>query len=133
MNTLRKKIKLAVCYIIYHTGLLNFYLKRLFLKGKNFPAVVINYHSFVKDLDGVIETHPSVSHLIDDFKEEVQFLKSNFILSSAPHCFGHLWSIAFIGLMTGSVPGLCLSGPFGSSGLLAHSLCRNSKLALISF
>jgi len=78
MWRVKTAIKLILCYVIYHTGLLHLYLKWFFLRKKSFPVVIINYHSFVRDLDRVIETHPSVTHLIDDFKREVQFLKSYF-------------------------------------------------------
>jgi len=82
MERIKKSIKLVLCFVIYRTGLLHLYLKWFFLRKKSFPVVIINYHSFVRDLNGVIETRPSVTHLIDDFKREVQFLKSFFNIVS---------------------------------------------------
>jgi peptidoglycan/xylan/chitin deacetylase (PgdA/CDA1 family) len=50
----------------------------VFLKRKAYPAVIINYHRFTHSLDNFIETHPTVTHLIHDFEQELVFLKKFF-------------------------------------------------------
>jgi len=82
MKSLKKIIKLFSCRILYHTGLLRLFFK-LYIRNKaEFPAVIINYHRFVKNFDNIIETHPSVSHLIDDFRKEIEFLQPYFDIVS---------------------------------------------------
>lgn len=78
MKNLKALLKLAFCNTAYYTGLLRMAFKFSTCQNNEFPAVIINYHRFVESLDDIIEIHPSVTHLINDFKEEIRFLKSNF-------------------------------------------------------
>jgi peptidoglycan/xylan/chitin deacetylase (PgdA/CDA1 family) len=75
---MKTKIKNLICAILYHTGIFHLYLKYFFNTGKKFPAVIINYHSFVQNFDHVMETHPTVTHLIAEFDQELDFLKKYF-------------------------------------------------------
>jgi len=70
--------KLLACRLLYYTGILNVILKYFVFRNKNYCFIIINYHCFVHSYDNVIETHPSVAHLISDFKREIKFLKSHF-------------------------------------------------------
>ena len=75
-------LKLLVCHFLYYTGLLSVILKYFISKRKSHPFVIINYHRFVHNYDNIIEIHPSVTHLISDFKREIKFLKSYFDIIS---------------------------------------------------
>lgn len=78
MQRVKTILKLAFCWGVYHSGILHVFIRRVFLKRKNFPAVIINYHSFVTSLNGVMEIDSTVAHRIDDFKKEISFLKRYF-------------------------------------------------------
>ena len=71
-------LKSIVCSVLYYTGILHVYLKWFFLKRGEYPVIIINYHRFVKSYDNIIEVHPSVTHSIDDFKKEINFLTKYF-------------------------------------------------------
>lgn len=79
---MKSKIKNLICRILYHSGLVHLYLKFVLSRGKNFPVVIVNYHSFVKNFDNVMETHPTVTHQIDEFDKEINFLKRYFDIIS---------------------------------------------------
>ena len=79
---IKKIVKKALFSLIYYSGLLHLYLVLMFKKRKHFPAVIINYHRFVKSTDGVIDNEPTVTHCIDDFKKEMCFIKRYFDLVS---------------------------------------------------
>ncbi len=82
MQGMKSFIKLCVCYVLFYSGAMHLYIKGVLLKRNRFPALIINYHSFVKSLENVMETHPTVTHLIDDFEKEVIFLKKYFDIVS---------------------------------------------------
>lgn len=69
---------MCVCRILFYSGLLKLIIFTMKLRRKEFPAVIINYHSFVRDYDQTIEVHPTVTHRIDDFNHEIKFLRNNF-------------------------------------------------------
>ncbi len=69
---------MCVCRILFYSGLLKLIIFYMKLRRKEFPVVIINYHSFVRDYDQTIEVHPTVTHRIDDFNREIRFLKNNF-------------------------------------------------------
>lgn len=81
-STLRTIVKLFVCKIFYYSGLMHLYIFFLKKRKGEFPAVIINYHSFVKRLDSSIEVHPTVTHKIKDFEKEIRFLKKHFDIVS---------------------------------------------------
>lgn len=78
MQRSRNIIKLTICWLLYHSGVLHIYLKLFFLKRTRFPAVIIYYHRFVKNYRDVLDVHPSVNHLITEFAKEIDFLKKYF-------------------------------------------------------
>ncbi len=78
MYPIKKSIKLTLCRILFYGGFVPLYIKFLKNRLKHFPVVIINYHSFVENLDNAMETVPSVTKRIDDFKKEVKFLKRHF-------------------------------------------------------
>ncbi len=78
MLSIKSLIKKCVCRFLYYSGLLKIMIFYLSLRRREFPAVIINYHSFVRDYDQTIEVHPTVTHRIDDFNREIRFLKNNF-------------------------------------------------------
>jgi len=82
MKNLKILLKLMFCNFLYYTGLLNLIFKFTIHQNNEFSAVIINYHRFVENSEGIIEIHPSVSHLIDDFEQEIKFLKSHFNIVS---------------------------------------------------
>src|SRR3989338_654665 len=90
VKTVKSIIKSIFCNGVYYTGLLHVYIKWRFLKRKEYPAVIINYHSFVQNLDNIIETHPSITHLIEDFKKEIRFLEQYFNIRSLDDIVDHL-------------------------------------------
>ncbi len=69
---------MCVCWFLFYSGLLKLIIFYMKLRRKEFPVVIINYHSFVRDYDQTIEVHPTVTHRIDDFNREIRFLKNNF-------------------------------------------------------
>jgi len=75
-------LKFLVCYFLYYSGLLGVILRFFTSKSRGCVFVVVNYHRFVHNYDNVIEKHPSVTHLISDFKREIKFLKSYFDIVS---------------------------------------------------
>jgi len=82
--------KTFICSILYYTGLIHFYILLVFRKNREYPAVIINYHRFVKNLDNILETHPSVTHRIDDFKKEIRFLNKYFDIRSLDDIVDHI-------------------------------------------
>ena len=82
MNNLKSKIKLICCHVICYTGLLHLYVKYILGRRKEFPVVIINYHSFVDRFDRVIDIVPTVTHRIADFETELTFLKKYFDIVS---------------------------------------------------
>jgi len=82
MFLLKKYLKLIICSFLYYSGLLHIYLQYFFPRRKEFPVVILNYHSFVERMDDVIDVEPSVTHLIDDFKKELRFFKKYFDVAS---------------------------------------------------
>ncbi len=82
MHSLKAIIKLGSCHCAYYSGLLNFYLRRTLNRKNQFPAVIINYHSFVTDMSRSIEMESSVVHCFDNFKKEMRWLKKYFDIAS---------------------------------------------------
>lgn len=75
---LKAFLRMNFCRVIYHTGLLHLFLKYVFPRRREFPAVIINYHSYVHTLDDVIEVESSVVHRMETFKNEVRWLRKYF-------------------------------------------------------
>ncbi len=75
---MRQKIKLLMCQFLYYTGLLHLMLWCFSKIRRNHSAVIINYHSFVVDANQAMETTPTVTHRISNFREELKFLKKHF-------------------------------------------------------
>lgn len=75
-------IKNIICSILYYSGILHLYIIYVFKRKRSFPAVIINYHRFFRDLDGVIDIEPTVTHLVSDFEKELKFLKRYFDIVS---------------------------------------------------
>ncbi len=75
---LKSVIKNIICSILYYSGILHLYIIYVFTRKRSFPAVIINYHRFFRDLDGVIDIEPTVTHLVSDFEKELKFLKRYF-------------------------------------------------------
>lgn len=71
-------IKHIICFVLFYSGILHLYIVCVFKQKKQFPAVIINYHRFVRDYAGVIDTEPTVTHLVSDFEKELKFLKRYF-------------------------------------------------------
>lgn len=82
IQKMRNTLKFVICWLLYHSGILSLYLKFFFLKRLQFPVVVIYYHRFVKNYDGILDVHPSVSHLATEFIKEIGFLKRYFCITS---------------------------------------------------
>lgn len=83
---------MCVCRILFYSGLLKLVIFTMKLRWKEFPAVIINYHSFVQNYDQTIEVHPTVTHRIDDFNREIRFLKNNFDVVSLDQVVNQLKS-----------------------------------------
>src|SRR5262245_61527629 len=47
ISSLKSFLKLTVCHILFYSGLINVYLRWKFAQMKEFPAVILTYHSFV--------------------------------------------------------------------------------------
>lgn len=75
---LKSIIKIIACSVLFYSGILHLYIVCIFKRKRNFPAVIINYHRFFRDLDGVIDIEPTVTHLVSDFEKELKFLKRYF-------------------------------------------------------
>jgi peptidoglycan/xylan/chitin deacetylase (PgdA/CDA1 family) len=71
-------IKHTICSTLYRSGMLHLYIEKVLRKRRVFPAVIINYHRLIRNLDSILETEPTVNHLIDDFAKEIRFLKRYF-------------------------------------------------------
>ena len=82
MIRLKIFIKKCICQVLFYTGLVHLYLWLYKARHKSFPAVIVNYHSFVHDFDNVMDAHPTVTHKIHEFEKEVRFLKKHFHLTS---------------------------------------------------
>ncbi len=82
MKQIKNIIKLIFCKIVYKTGLLDLYIKYIFLQRDKFPAVIITYHRFVKDLSNTLEYCPTVTHLIDLFENEIRYLQRYYKIVS---------------------------------------------------
>lgn len=82
MFKLKTYLKSSIYWFIYRTGILHLFLKNIFKRKGGFPAAVINYHSFVNNLEQSINPHPTVTHRIEDFKKEILFLKKYFEIIS---------------------------------------------------
>ncbi len=83
-------IKLIICHSLYYSGVLHLFMKGFFMRKRGYPVVIINYHSFVKDLNRVMEPHPTVTHRLEDFKGEVSFLRKYFDVVSLDTAIGTL-------------------------------------------
>ena len=79
---MKKIVKIALCNFIYYSRLLWLYVFFAWLGRKNFPLVVINFHRFVENYDGQMDTEPTVVHKIADFKREIKFLLKYFDIIS---------------------------------------------------
>ncbi len=79
---MNKTVKQLAGSLLYRSGLLHLYLKLIFLRRKEFGAVILYYHRFVRDRETAMDPHPSVTHLIDAFEAEVGFLKRYFDIIS---------------------------------------------------
>lgn len=86
MKAFVKKIKTAskniLFFLIYHSGLLHLYITLILKKKRQFPAVIINYHRFVESFNNEIDREPTVTHLIGDFKKELNFIKRYFYITT---------------------------------------------------
>ena len=87
---LKRLLKLIICNLSYSSGLLHFYLKYCLSRQTHHPCVIINYHGFYHNLDHVLETEGTISHRIEDFKEEMKFLKRYFQIISLDEVVDHL-------------------------------------------
>ncbi len=92
MSVIKKLMQLMVCRILFYSGILKLIIVMMKRRRKEFPAVIINYHSFVIDYDHTIEVHPTVTHKIDDFEKEIKFLKNNFDVLPLEEVVNHLKS-----------------------------------------
>lgn len=85
LSQAKTAVKLAVCHIFFYSGMLHLLIKYGLMQRKEFPVVIINYHSFVDNLEGVMDIVPTVTHRIADFEREVVFLKKYFDIVSIDH------------------------------------------------
>lgn len=78
LSSLKRVSKKLICYTCLYLGFVHFYLIFIKLFQKNFPAIILTYHRFAERYDGQINTNPSFTHLISDFRKEIDFLQNNF-------------------------------------------------------
>jgi peptidoglycan/xylan/chitin deacetylase (PgdA/CDA1 family) len=76
--TVKKYLKTIFCFLLYYSGALHIYLKYSFLRRKEYPAIIIDYHGFMKPGLKTMEDVPTVRVAIDDFCEQLEFLKRYF-------------------------------------------------------
>jgi peptidoglycan/xylan/chitin deacetylase (PgdA/CDA1 family) len=74
----KKNLKMILCFAVYYSGALHIYLKYFFLRRKEYPAVIINYHGFMRPGVKTMEDVPIVRVAIDDFCSQLKFLKRYF-------------------------------------------------------
>lgn len=79
---MKQSIKLAICQALYYSGILHLFLSCLSLICRRFPALIVNYHSFVESLDDVIDIESSVTHPIAYTRNQLAFLKKYFEIVS---------------------------------------------------
>lgn len=82
MRRIKNIIKLIFCKIVYRLGLLDLYIKYIFLHRDKFPAVIITYHRFVTDSSDTLECCSTVTHLIDVFEHEIRYLRRHYKIVS---------------------------------------------------
>lgn len=82
MRRIKRFLKVVFCQCVYYGGLFHWYIRLVFLRKKDFGAVIINYHRFVESLESQLETKSTVVHRIEDFRREIRFLKRYFHIAS---------------------------------------------------
>ncbi len=74
----KRILKMVFCFLVYYSGALHIYLKYFFLRRKEYPAVILNYHGFMRPGVKTMEDVPVVRVAIDDFGAQLKFLKRYF-------------------------------------------------------
>ena len=82
MNIIKKIFKIPICQILYTSGLLHCYLKYFYMRRKNFPVVIVYYHSFTRDPADQLDTRPALIHRMEDFVHSLDFIKRYFQVAS---------------------------------------------------
>jgi peptidoglycan/xylan/chitin deacetylase (PgdA/CDA1 family) len=84
---MRKNLKKAVFFLLFHTCAIDGRLKILKQKYKYHPCIILLYHRIINDETRFLDKGPVVHHYIKRFREEVAYLKRNFhILSMDELC-----------------------------------------------
>jgi len=76
----KKLLKTVFCSLAYYSGALHIYLRYFFLRQKGYPAIIINYHGFMRPNAKTMEDVPVVRMDIDDFGSQLKFLKRYFCI-----------------------------------------------------
>ncbi len=71
LHYIKNLIKISLCSVIFYAGIFDLYIRWL-------PVLIINYHRFTERPQGVIDIEPAFTHLIKDFKKELDFIQRYF-------------------------------------------------------
>ncbi len=75
---MKQLLKNIFCSVLYYSGILHLYLFYVSRVKKQFPTLILTYHRFSESYDGLIDIEPAFTHLVNDFKKELNFFQRYF-------------------------------------------------------
>src|SRR3989338_5745796 len=79
---IKERFKIAVCALLYYSGILTLIFRNIIVKNRKFPGIILNYHHFCTDLSGEINPQAAVTTTVDEFKKQIIFIKKYFSVIS---------------------------------------------------
>lgn len=82
MEKFRQRARAAIYSGLYYSGIVHLYMKCVFLGKKEYPLLVLNFHSFVENYDNCLTPEPAVYMPIDRTGKLLQFCARYFHFTS---------------------------------------------------